>query len=181
MHGQACTWRLAELKTFQFHRCQREIDTLVTRNLPRTVGFGTPVAAPRHSCLSPSAPDCLSCSLNHWDLLSVLEIAASHFSGVPLHASQLGVARASGRRMRCRQRAQLQKAIRWPARQRALRGLISASGGFKHILVVLLFGAQLVVCLASAGDAAAARRDAQRGGRFMDSYVRARTVGTETL
>ena len=95
----------------KFERQERETDTIETLKLPRPINMVCLAKPTLTSCLSPSTPDFLSCSLNDWDLLSVIERVASHLFGVPLLAAQLGVVGESGSRRRCRPRAQQQMAI----------------------------------------------------------------------
>ena len=97
----------------KFQRQERETDTIETLKLLRPVNMVCLAKPTLTSCLSPSTPDFLSCSLNDWDLLSLIERVASHLFGVPLLAAQLGVVGESGSRSRrrCRPRAQQQMAI----------------------------------------------------------------------
>ena len=148
-------------KPFKFHRPQREIDTLGTRNLPRPIDLvrlSTPRRTRTPACLARICEPRRAC---HRDCRTSLAWRASQLSCVLFFAAQIGTGGDSGRRTRWPQRAHWPMAMGWPARRRALRGLFSTSGGDQHMCAILLFSAHLVVCLVSAGDAAAAHPDAR--------------------
>ena len=107
----------------KFQRQERETDTIETLKLPRPVNMVCLAKPTLTSCLSPSVPDRLSCSLNHWDLLSVLERPVSHLSGVPLLAAHSGFVGDRSSRRRCRVRV---RSSRWP--YNGLRGNRHSAG-----------------------------------------------------